>query len=163
MPFGCGHDVREVGRIRGAAVTNRKLVLAVVVAGALTMPAFADDQGRRVAILFSLLAVALNVVGAPMLSAHMASMDHGSPSSMSGMEHCKGHMSTGNSDRDTSPANGHLACCKSGVCSCGCLHAAAISVLAISTHTTAPDSAPAEPIRAVAAHTVEDHLRPPIT
>lgn len=117
---------------------------------------------RRITLFLSLLAVALNVVGAPIVSAHMANMDHVSHSAVSGMEHCKGHMNTGKSERDSSPASGHLACCKSGVCSCGCLHSAATSVLAVSTNSIAPDSAQAEAIRAVPANTVEDPLRPPI-
>jgi hypothetical protein len=117
---------------------------------------------RRATLFISLLAVALNVVGAPIVSAHMASTDHLSHAALSGMEHCTGHMTAGDSERD-SVTDGHPACCKSGACSCGCLHAAAISILVISTHNTAPDSAPAEPMRAVPACTVEDPLRPPIT
>ena len=119
--------------------------------------------GRRVTLFFALLAVALNVVGAPMLSAHMAGMQHGSHSFMHGMEHCKGHVETGHSDRGSSPPSGHLPCCKGGVCTCGCLHAAAISVFSISTPATPIDSAPAAAIRAVPADTIEDPLRPPIT
>jgi len=119
--------------------------------------------GRKVKLFFSLLAVALNIVGAPIVSAHMVSMDHASSSGMSGMEHCKGHMKAGTSERDSSSARGHLACCKNGVCSCGCLHSAALSVLVISTNSIAPDSAPAETVWAVTVDTVEDSLRPPIT
>jgi hypothetical protein len=119
--------------------------------------------GRRFTLFVSLLAVALNVVGAPMVQVHMASMDHVSHSTMSGMEHCNGDMSTDRSERDPSPPSGHLSCCKSGACSCGCLHAAAISVLQISTYTAAPACAQAEPIRPIPAKTVEDTLRPPIT
>src|SRR3954470_24438735 len=111
---------------------------------------------RKIALFFSLLAVAFNVAGAPIVSAHMATMGHESHTSMSGMEHCKGHMNTGTSDRDSSPASGHLACCKAGVCSCGCLHAAAITILPISTAIDAPDSALADVIPAVPADTVED-------
>jgi hypothetical protein len=48
--------------------------------------------GRKVILFFSLLAVALNVVGAPIVSAQMAGMDLASHSSMIGMEHCEGHM-----------------------------------------------------------------------
>ena len=46
--------------------------------------------GRKIAVFFSLLAVALNVMGAPIVSAHMATMGYESHSSMSGMEHCTG-------------------------------------------------------------------------
>jgi hypothetical protein len=119
--------------------------------------------GRKVKLFFSLLAIALNIVGAPIASAHMANMDHGSTSAMSGMEHCKGHMNTGTSERDSSPASGHLACCKGGVCSCGCLHAPAISVLSISTISTASHAALAAVVRTVTASNIEDPLRPPIT
>jgi hypothetical protein len=118
---------------------------------------------RKIALFLSLLAAAFNVVGAPIVSAHMATMAHESHASMSGMEHCKGHMSTGTSEPNPSPASGHLACCKGGVCSCGCLHAAAITILPISTTTEAPDSALADVIPVVPADTVEDSLRPPIT
>src|SRR5690348_2855730 len=114
---------------------------------------------RKVTLFLSLLAVALNVVGAPIVSAHMISMDHVPHSATSGMEHCKGHMNAGASKPDTSPASGHLACCKSGACSCGCLHAAVIVVLALPANTMAPDFATSEPVRAVLAHTVEDPLR----
>lgn len=118
---------------------------------------------RRVTLFFSLLAVALKVVGAPMLSTHMAGMQHRSHSSMHGMEHCKGHMDTGTSEQDSSAASGHLPCCKGGICTCGCLHAAAISVVTISTHTTVAYSAPVAAIRAIPPDTLEDPLRPPIT
>jgi hypothetical protein len=118
---------------------------------------------RRVTLFFSLLAVALNVVGAPLVRVHMANMEHVSASAMPGMEHCPQHMNAGASERDSSPASGHLACCKSGACNCGCLHAAAISVLAFSTRTAAPGSVPAAPVRAAPANTLDDPLRPPIT
>jgi len=121
---------------------------------------------RRATLFLSLLAVALNVVGAPMVSAHMSmghDMGHEAHAAVSGMEHCKGHMDADKSQPASSPGSGHLGCCKSGVCSCGCLHAAAISILAISTTVIAPDSTAAEPARAVPANSVEDPLRPPIT
>lgn len=117
--------------------------------------------GPKVKLFFSLFAVALNVVGAPMASAHMANMDHGSTAAMPGMEHCNGHRDTGTSEPDSSPAGGHLACCKGGVCSCGCLHA--ISVLSISTISTASHAALAAVVRTVPASNIEDPLRPPIT
>ena len=139
------------------------LELPIVVAQASHIVKSSQMSGRRSVLFISLLAVALNVVGAPLARVHMANMDHAPASVVSGMEHCKGHMDAAKPERSPSPASGHLACCKAGACTCGCLHAAAIAVLAISTHATAPDSAPTEHHGAVPAEPVEDPLRPPIT
>lgn len=115
--------------------------------------------GRKVKLFLSMLAVALNIVGAPIASAHMVG-DAASHSAMAGMEHCKGHLNAGTSEQ---PASGHLACCKGGACNCGCLHAAALPVLSISTISKAFPAALAAVVRTVPASTVEDPLRPPIT
>jgi len=121
-------------------------------------------SGRRSKLFIAFLAVALNVMSAPMAWARMAaSVDHAPSSAMSGMEHCAGHMDAVDSKTSGSPQTQHGSCCNGGPCTCGCLPVAMVAVPHIQATTMAPVFAAAESIQAFPAKPFEDPLRPPIS
>lgn len=113
----------------------------------------------------ALLALTLNIVGAPVSWAAMTvSLGAGANVSMAGMEHCSGEMKPDSPTVDDAApdSNGHPACCKGGNCFCGCLPSA-LTVVA-STARLPFTSAPQLPVKAegLSADPLEDALRPPI-
>ena len=130
----------------------------------LTMHRETQMSGRRSKLFIALLAVALNVVSAPMAWARMSASFHRTGSSaMSGMEHCAGHVDASNSKKAGSPQTKHGSCCNGGSCTCGCVPVAMVAVIQIQTTTVAPAFAAAESKQAFPAKPFEDPLRPPIS
>jgi hypothetical protein len=120
--------------------------------------------GRKSKLFAAILALALNVTGGPMAWARMSTAMHDAPAkSMSDNEHCAGHLSADDSERQPSQTAEHPSCCEGGSCTCGGLPASALTVAVISQVSAAPDPANAMPPCAVPHGPLDESLRPPIS